>query len=144
MGHTDDLLDGLATFTAAAGLAIYQDDYAQTDTGIGIGELPRSCDMALAIADYLTTDAYPDQAMTTVGVQVMFRGRPQDRKSMTDLRDAVYQLWQNLTGQHFGAFGLTQALRVSSVPLGQDDHDRWLMADNYYIDGTVPVTATRT
>jgi hypothetical protein len=135
VGHTDDLLTGLAQLTANAGLALYQPEtpYAQGDTGIGLGELPRSCDKALAIADYTTIDAVPDQPMTTVRVNALFRGLPNDRTSMLDFRDDVYQLWQNLIHQQFGSFGLTQCLRISSLPLGQDDHDRWLMSDNYEI-----------
>jgi hypothetical protein len=144
MGHTDDLLDGIAQFLATAGVGVFHDSaYAQTDVGIGIGDLPEDCDRAIGIADYLTNDPYPDQAMSTIGVQLAFRGAPNDRKSMTDLRDAAYQALQNLTYQQFGSCGVTQVLRVSSVPLGQDDHDRWEMTDNYYIDVTVPATANR-
>lgn len=143
MGHTDDLLDGLAQTLTAAGVAKYPGPYVADDTAIGLNGLPQQCDIAVAITDYGTSDDYPDQALTTIRVQLRFRGRPNDRKSMLDLRDAAYYALQNLTNEVMGTAFLIQCLRISSVPLGQDDLDRWEMTDNYSIDLQTPATTAR-
>lgn len=146
MGYTDDLLAGLAQRLDAQGIATWRPDspYATGEIGIGIGDLPTDCDLALGITDYLTANDSPDQTIGTIGVQISFRSHPNDRKSMTDLRDAVFLDMQGLTGTQFGACTVNQVLRVSSVPLGVDDRDRHELADNYYIDIETPPTPGRT
>jgi hypothetical protein len=144
MGHTADLLNGLAADLAAAGIGVFHDAaYAPGDTGIGIGELPESCDRAIAIADYLTAADNPGQPVGVIGVQFWFRGGRNDRDSMTDLRDAVFQHFQGMTHRQFGGYHLIQMRRVSSLSFGRDGNGRWECADNYYLDGNTPPTPNR-
>ena len=145
MGHTDDLLLGLALLHSASGVGTYSDTtgYTSGQTGIGLGKLPSGCDLAIAFTDYSVSDTNPDLAMTTIFIQALYRGTPDDRKSMTDLRDASYDLLQNLPGRQVGAGHIDQCFRVSTVPLGMDDENRWLQADNYQIDLSLAPTATR-
>jgi hypothetical protein len=144
MGHTEDLLEGLAQMGATASLWLYQTaGYASTDTGAGIGMLPRDCDKAVSITDYLSANDSPNQALGTIGVQFWFRGLPYDRASMTNLRDAAFQLFQGMTNRDFGTCHVIQMRRVSSVPQGPDGNNRFEQADNYYLDINTPVTANR-
>lgn len=146
MARTDDLLVTLAQLHVTAGIATYSDTvpYTSGQTGIGIGQLPNGCDRALAITDYGTSDTNPNLAMTTLFVQFLYRGLPDDRKSMTDFRDGSYDLLQNLTGRPSGTAWIDQCYRIGTVPLGMDDLQRWMQADNYQIDLALAPTANRT
>jgi hypothetical protein len=144
MGHTKDLLVGLATDAAAAGIGLYHDSvYAVSDIGIGVGKTPQTCDQAIGITDYLTASDSPNQALGQIGVQFEFRGLPDDKTSMTDLADAVFQLFHGMVHRQYGACHVIQMLRKSSIPLGQDAAQRFERTDNYLLDVNVPVTANR-
>jgi hypothetical protein len=144
MGYTEDLLDGLASATAVAGIGLYQDTaYATSDIGIGIGDIPTDCVSGIGITDYLATNDSPNQALGLVGIQFLFRGLPDDRVSVTNLADAVFQLWQGVTHRQFGTCHVIQMLRRTSLPLGVDELRRWRRADNYYLDINPPATSNR-
>lgn len=144
--YVSDLLTGAAQLLNDAGVGVYHPDttpYATTDLGIGIGGLPLDCDRALAVCDYLTTGDHPNQALGTVGFQIMARGARNDRNDTNAIRGAVFYVLHGLTNRDFGACHVIQLLRRTSIPMGQDASERWLNADNYYADVNPPATPYR-
>jgi len=144
--HTGDLLTGLAGSIASAGIGTYltgSSVFTAGQTGIGIGQLPETTDRAIAITDYGTAGDEITQAITTIAVQVLCRSNRNDRLDLASLRDSIFQLLQGMTHVNYGTCHVIQARRISSVPLGLDENDRWLQADNYYFDCNTPASAYR-
>lgn len=147
MGHTRDLLNGLAGQLAAAGIGVFHFDptvsYDPTDIGIGIGDFPAGCDRAISVQDFTNVRDHPTQALSQVGVQFGFRGQPNDRDSMTDLRDATFQAIHGLTNRDYGICHVVQILRRTGAGMGWDGNRRPEWVDDYYADVNPPATPNR-
>lgn len=146
MSLTFDLLDGIGQTLAAAGLVRYPltagQTYAATDTGLAFALMPTGPDRCVVLTDYTVTDdaAHP---WGQIRVQVRTRGLPGRPDDVWALRDGIYQLLQSASALTFGTVAVSQCLRVSSIPMGQDANLRFTYADNYTFDVQVPATTNR-
>lgn len=138
-----DLLTGVAQLLVDEGVGVYKTLYAASDTAIVFGELPTTPDRCIALALYAATDA-PKQNLSTVRMQVMMRGVPDNTLDVGDLATAVFSALQGMEQRDFGTAHAVQVGRVSAVPLGIDANKRSTRADNYQIDVNTPYTAYRT
>ena len=145
MSADTDLLDGLAQALHDAGVAIWRTDapYAAGETAIVLGGMPQSPHRAVALALYGPSDDHPDQAYGIRRVQVRVRGLPGSYRDAVDLDDACFHALHALTHQQWGDAHANQVLRISGVPLGQDDAKRWEITSNYQVDLDTPPTALR-
>lgn len=133
-GFTRDLLVGLKADLVAAGIA----------TPIYFGDLPTTPDRAMALTAYSAVDQ-PKVALSTLRVQVMVRGIPNDSLDGDDLADSIFNALHGLENRSYasGTVHLVQCLRISAVPLGIDTSKRSTRADNYECDVDLPLTAGR-
>lgn len=142
MSFTDDLLQGVAAALSAAGVGVYDPARVWTaaDTAVAIvadGAVPPVPDRVIVLTDYPIAD-HASQPNSTIGVQLRFRGAPNDLTGLRTTRDAAYQYLQSLQQQPYGTTHVVQFLRSSSVPMGQDANQRPEYADNYYADTELP------
>lgn len=145
MSFTNDLLAGIATALDGAGVAKYRSDntaYLPGESAVRFRLMPVLPNRCVAINAYLAHDEVL-QSRSRIGVQLMFRGNPDDGADVDDFADNAFQVLQTLTGVQMGSTWLIQLLRTSYAWHGQDDEKRYLRGDNYYADINVPTTAHR-
>lgn len=138
-----DLLTGIAQYLEDQGVAVYAASYAPTDTAIVFGPLPIDPSRCIGLSLYSAQD-HPKQNLSTVRLQLMFRGAPDNTLDVGDLATQAFAALQGVEGREFGTAHLIQCGRVSAVPLGLDDSRRGTRADNYEIDVNTPYSAGRT
>lgn len=132
MSFTRDLLIGLKAELVAAGVTV----------PIVFGELPTTPDRAVGLGAYSAVDD-PTTAHSTLRVQVVARGIPNNSLDADDLADDIFQAIQAIEDRTYGTAHLVQCLRVSAVPLGIDGSKRSARSDNYEVDVDLPTTAGR-
>ncbi|GAB3081038.1 hypothetical protein GCM10027053_51990 [Intrasporangium mesophilum] len=132
MSFTKDLLLGLKAELVAAGITEL----------IVFGDLPSEPHRAIGLSAYATVDD-ATVAHSTLRVQLMARGVPNDSLDVHELADSAFLALQTLENRTYGTAHLVQCLRVSSVPLGIDDAKRSARSDNYEVDVDLPLTAGR-
>jgi hypothetical protein len=138
-----DLLTGLAQYLEDQGVGVYNPTYTATDTAIVFGEPETTPDRVIALTLYSATD-HPKQNLSTVRLQLMMRGAPENSLDVGDLATQAFAALQGIESRDFGTAHLVQCGRVSAVPLGLDANRRSTRADNYQIDVNTPYTAGRT
>ena len=149
MSQTADLLDGLAAALDSAGVGTYDPTRtwtaADTATAIVAGSrvVPQCPDRVVVLADYPVRDDPFPTSSGVLGVQLRFRGAPNDLASLLDARDTAYRYLQGLMGVTWGGTHVAVVVRNSSLPLGVDANQRDEHADNYYLTVDYPVTAAR-
>lgn len=148
MSATNDLLDGVARMLQTAGVGNYTPPYATTDTGIyfslmpaGSEAIPPGTDRCIVLTAYALTDSAANP-WTQWRLQVRTRGSS-DPFDVNTLSDQVYALLEAAGPVTFGTASVSQILRVSSIPMGQDTNRRWEQSQNFLVDGTVPSTIAR-
>lgn len=144
--YITDLLTGLATELANAGVGVYPPSgpqYAPTDIGIGIGLLPEQCPRAIMLTPYGALDYYAELTEGTQGIQVWYRGAPDDLLSAVSLQSAGFTALQGLKNRQYGLCHVGLVSRKSSLPMGVDGQRRYEISDNYSIDLNTPTTAYR-
>lgn len=146
MSTTTDLLEGIARQLQSAGIGIYNESgvYAAGDIGIVLKVVPATPDRVIVLNSYTpgNTD-HPDQPLGTIAVQFRVRGRPNRPLDTNETLDAIEALLQGQEQYRYGTVQATQALRATSIPLGQDGSKRFEHTDNYYIDVELPPTLHR-
>lgn len=141
MSATRDLLVGLAQHLHAAGVGVYNPSavYNPATTVITMKNLPSTVPRAIMLTAYGPSD-HPTINLTQYRVQVWFRGNPNDSLDVDDLGDSVFNVLHGLEHVDFGTAHVVQALRVSSLPMGEDDNNRHERSDNYAFDVNRPAT----
>ncbi|MER7070968.1 minor capsid protein [Terrabacter sp. NPDC000476] len=140
--YEQDLLEGLAQQLHDDGVATYRPDepYLDEDTAITFGTMPDSPDRCVTLTAYPLSDA-PREAKSLLGVQV--RSRAGSYLEANELNVAIFQSLHGLTGRQYDTCHLVQLLRNSSVPMGEDDSQRWEHSANFHADINPPTTALR-
>lgn len=138
-----DLLMGIAQYLEDQGVGAYNPSYVTSDTAIVFGELPIDPSRAIGLTLYSAQD-HPKQNLSSVRLQLQFRGAPDNSLDVGDLASLAFSALQGIEGRDFGSAHLIQCGRVSAVPLGLDDLRRSTRADNYQIDVNTPYSAGRT
>jgi len=138
---TRDLLVGLAQYLHDQGVGVYDPDeaYEPTSTVITMKNMPSTVPRAIMLTAYIPSD-HPTVNLTQYRVQVMSRGLPNDSLDVDDLGDSVFNVLHGLEHVDFGTAHVVQALRVSSIPMGEDDNNRHERSDNYALDVNRPAT----
>lgn len=139
MSLTSDLLTGLAADLDAQNLATYT---GGAGGNVFFKAMPTTPDRAVALTAYSSQDD-PTQNLSTIRVQLMFRGEPDDATDVDDLADDVFLWLQGLQGRTYGSVFVAHALRVSTVQLGADANKRCERADNYAFTCNLPQTSGR-
>lgn len=145
---TVDLLEGIAGLIVAAGLGVYRpvgadEPYAETEVGITLNDMPPEPDWIICLSDYqVAADPYPT-SFGTIGVQIRTRAAGPDPRNEKRLRGALFQLLHGTTDRWFGSCHLVQLLYKTTVPLNEDDSNRWEYSTNYYADVDFPPTPNR-
>ena len=139
MSITRDLLSGLATDLNTQGLATFT---GGAGGNVFFKALPTSPDRAVSLTAYSSQDEVTE-ALSTIRVQFMFRGNPDDATDVDDLADAVFLWLQGLQGRDYGTVHVTHATRVSAIQLGIDDSKRSERSDNYSLTCNLPQTSGR-
>lgn len=140
-----DLLVGLAQYLASQGVGTYSpaSPVPAGGTLIVFGEMPSSPDRCVALTLYASRDE-PVANLSTVRVQFMLRGAPNNSLDVGDLATAVFAALQGVTHHDYGTAHAVDCRRVSVVPLGMDGNKRMTRADNYEIPVNTPYTTGRT
>ena len=108
--------------------------YPATAAGAFLLTVPTSPDRMLALAPYQVMDE-PDQAMSTIGIQVRTRWAGSDPRAVLNYAGAIFDALHGLGPVLLpGDVRISQCLRRSSTSMGQDSSRRWSWADNYYVD----------
>lgn len=144
-GFTTDLLTGMATYLAAAGIGVtYRatDPYLAAETGIFFGLYPTSPDRCVALSAYATTDE-PKVALSKVRVEVALRGIVNDSLDVLNLGDSIFGVLQGAEDLTWGTAHVVQALRVISASGGVDGNKRSQRSDSYSLDVDTPITSGR-
>lgn len=134
MGYQTDLTAALAGLLDAAGVGVWSaaGTYDGTAPAITIRAMPATPDAVITLSAYGVSDD-PYTADSVTGVQVMVRTGGTDPRTTDDLADAVFSAFQGLTGVTTGDAKVLAVARRSSLSLGQDDLNRWVTSDNYYL-----------
>jgi hypothetical protein len=147
---TNDLLDGVAAAIAAAGIATYSTSgvYTTSQTGIyfslmpaGSEGTPPGTDRAVVLTAYSVGDN-AGRPWTQMRLQIRTRGTA-DPRDVNTLSDQIYNLLQSLGPVTYGTVTVSQILRVSSLPMGQDSNRRWEQSQNFTCDVNLPATSNR-
>lgn len=108
--------------------------YPAAAAGAFLVTVPNLPDRALTLSPYQVLDD-PDQAMSTIGVQVRTRWAGADPRATLNYAGAIFDALHGLGPVVLpGGVSISQCLRRSSTPMGQDGSKRWSWADNYYVD----------
>lgn len=137
MGHTNALVDGLASLIAGAGLAVYRPNgiYTSGETGITVAIVPDTPDGVICLTPYPVEDTDLTDAVT--GIQVRMR-QGRDPRLVEDLAEDVFDLLHNRRGLVLGGIQVALIWRQSQAPMGQDVHGRQEISANYYARTTRP------
>lgn len=141
MSTTRDLLEGIATYLDGQGVGVYNPTAVNDpdDTVITMKNLPSKSPRAIMLTAYGPSD-HPTINLSQIRVQVWFRGVPNDSLDVDDLGDSVFDVLHGLEHRDFGSAHVVQALRISSLPMGEDANNRHERADNYVLDVNRPAT----
>lgn len=139
MGHTSQILTGLAELLAGAGLGVYRPDgvYEEGEVGIFLHRLPESPDKAYALTPYPVEDT--GLTDVTDGIQIRMRTGP-DPSEVLDMADAVRDLLHMREGAVLDGVRIGLIWRQSQAPMGQDEHGREELTSNYYARSNRPST----
>lgn len=108
--------------------------YPASAAGAFLLRVPTSPDRLAVFSPYQVSDD-PDQAMSTIGVQVRTRWAGSDARAVLNYSGAIFDELHGLGPVTLpGGVRVSQCLRRSSVSMGQDSSQRWSWADNYYVD----------
>ena len=95
---------------------------------------PSSPDRVATFTPYPVADD-PDQAMSTVGVQVRTRWSGENPRAVANYAGAIFDALHGLGPVELaGGVRVSQVLRRSGTSMGQDGSKRWSWSDNYYVD----------
>lgn len=145
MSFTSDLLTGLASYLASAGIGVtYRPSapYLASETGVFFGQYPTAPNRCIVLTAYAVTDQ-PKIAASRVRVEFALRGIPGDSLDVGNLGDDIFGVMQGLEHQQWGTAHMVQALRAISNATGVDDSKRSTRSDSYNLDINTPVTAGR-
>lgn len=140
-----DLLEGLATYLAAQGVATYRqpgDPYLPDETAIMLGDLTPAPDRQIGLTIYGSQDSITEN-YSRYRVQIYMRGVPNDSQDANHLARDTFNAIQSLTSQQWGTAWLIQAFRNTFIPQGTDANLRAERADNYLLDVNSPATDRR-
>lgn len=141
-GFTTDLLTGLAVELQAAGIGSWDEAgiYADSETGIVLGNVPQSPPRIITLSAYGVSD-HPTLSDSVVGVQVRCRWEGEDPRPVDDLADRVYNhLHGKVAMELTTGVVIIQCLRQSASPLGQDANKWWSNVQNFYASVWRPST----
>lgn len=137
-GSRTATVEAVARVLAAHNVAAWspKGSYPKGTTGIFVAVFPQAPDLAVSLTAYPLIDAISrderDAGLTVMGLQVKVRGTT-DPRTADDLADKVYEVLHGLTDLVAGAGIVLLSARVSSIPLGVDENDRWVVSDNYQL-----------
>lgn len=131
MGHTSQLMTGLAELMEEAGLGVYRPDGVIEDYEVGIylHRMPEGPDKAYALTPYPVEDT--GLADVIDGIQIRMRAGPNPTEVL-DMADAVRNLLHMREGTTFGELRVSLFWRQSQAQMGQDTHGREELTSNYY------------
>lgn len=136
---TDVLLcRGLIDYLVMLGLLTWRPDASYPATYQAVAAFiltwPTGPDRIATFAPYQIADD-PDQAMSTIGVQIRTRWAGSNPRAVLNYSGAIFDALHGLGPLELpGGVRISQCLRRSSVSMGQDSSQRWSWADNYYVD----------
>jgi hypothetical protein len=134
MGHTEDLLTGLARDLQAAGIGKWSPagTYGSNDIGIVLGRFPDKPNNVITLSPYGVDDVIEGE--DTIGVQVRSRRAGLDPRPGMLTADQIFDRWHARhdfllpNGLH-----VTQMTRRSWVSGGIDSSDRSTVIQNFYV-----------
>ena len=131
-----DLEVGVAALLDANGIGVYSETgpYADSDTGISLGEILPSPDNLITLTSYGVKDD-PFLSDSVVGLQVRCRAAGQDRRPSTNMGAAIFSLLQGATGLTLstGVFVVLCLRQSGMTSLGLDANLRWSNVQNFYL-----------
>lgn len=135
-GFTTRLQKGVAKWLHDESIATYKTTgtYTASDHAIVFDEVPPTPDRCLIIGAYFTQSATWDDT-DVVSLQLRFRGTKAQAK---DTADQVFALLHACGKQVLNGITVTDAKRVSTSVLGQDQNKRQERACNYELIVTNP------
>lgn len=140
-----EIAEGIATLLGAGGVGITYNPaggYTAGQTGVFMGIMPMEPDRVVVINVTPMSDDVGNP-WGIVMVQVAMRGLPGNPLDVDDLAAGPYTVLQGLTGVWFGSVYARQIYRKGSSPMGQDEAERSIRADKYYIECDYPATPAR-
>jgi hypothetical protein len=135
-----DLVDGLATLLAEAGVATYRPTgiYSAGETAITDTVMPDSPDRAVVLTAYDTADS-ADLTDCTVFLQVRTRAGA-DPREVAALDEAAFAVLHGLRDHQFSASHVALITRANTAPLGVDSLGRHERTSNYTARAQRPPT----
>jgi len=143
---TKELLVGAAVYSAAGGVGTWNPTgtYTSNQTGILLVSVPLAPNKCIVLTPYGPLNQWDDGDVLQ-GLQVRYRGDPNDPTSTLDIRDAFRDRFDGLGGDGLFAFGtvtVSQIYHDSGTSLGFDGNGRLEWSDNFHIQAARP-TALR-
>lgn len=128
------LLAGIAQLLATNHVAQYSATgaYNAGDTAITIQKLPADPDNAIALTTYPVSDD-PTLSDSVIGLQVKTRTAGADPRPTNTLAGLAYNALHGLQAVLPSGVTVVLCTRQSGSALGQDDRDRSIRVDNYYL-----------
>lgn len=145
MAATKDILEGIATLLAGAGLGLTYNPngvYTTGQTGIFMKTMPDAPDRCVTL-NLVDTDDHPTMPLGEKMLQVRGRGARNNPLDVDEILDPIFNFLHGRTDVTLGAQTAVQILRKVSAPMGSDDLHRWERADQYYADVDAAPTALR-
>lgn len=98
-----------------------------------LNDWPSGPDRVATFTPYPVADE-PDQAQSTIGVQIRMRWAGANPRAVLNYRSVIFDELHGLANLQLGTVRISQVLHRSGASLGQDGSKRWAWSDNYYID----------
>lgn len=132
------LCRGLIDYLATVGLVTWRADASYPATYQAVAAFilswPSGPDRIATLSPYLVADD-PEQAMSTIGVQIRTRWAGSNPRAVLNFSAAIFDVLHGLGPAELpGGVRMSQCLRRSSASMGQDGSQRWSWVDNYYVD----------
>lgn len=134
-GYQTNLLNGFAYLLDAAAVGTFDltGAYTANQTGIVFKKLPQSPGSVIGLSTYPITDD-PTLSDSVTGLQVLTRSAVANSSATDDLADLVFDHLHGLYDVLLSSgVRVVQCLHHGGGSLGQDDQDRWVRSDNYYV-----------
>lgn len=137
MGHTSQILTGLAELMEQAGLGVYRSDEVIHDyeAGIFLHRLPESPDRAYVLTPYPVEDTGLTDVIDAIQIRMRAGPNPTD---VLDMADAVRNLLHMRESTTLGDVHVSLIWRESQGQMGQDSHGREELTSNYYARSNRP------
>lgn len=137
MSFQNNFLTAICQYLHAQGVGTWEPNgtgYATANNPLYWDALPASPDTATAVSLYMVDDEAGTLSVT--GLQLMFRGPPNNRTVTKTNADKAFEALHDLERVTWGGSDVIRVWRQSTAALGVDGNNRQETTSNFYIQHT--------